>query len=73
MHSLYLTTIPLHSSCGSSDRENSMHSSREAFSSLHTQQGLGFSAGLVSDEGFKEEARLSGRRGWDGAEGGDVC
>lgn len=41
MHSRYLVTRPLQSSCGSSAFDHSMHSSRMAFSSLHTQQGLG--------------------------------
>jgi hypothetical protein len=39
--------------------ENSMHSSRAAFSSLHTQQGLGFAAAALSaPEGLFEAARL---------------
>lgn len=39
MQLLYLDTILSHSFCGSSVLEKSMHSSRAAFSSLHTQQG----------------------------------
>jgi hypothetical protein len=36
-----------------------MHSSRAAFSSLHTQQGLGFAAAALSaPEGLFEAARL---------------
>ena len=39
IHSRYFPTRLLHSSCGSSLREKSMHSSREAFSGWQTQQG----------------------------------
>ena len=50
-----------------------MHSSRAAFSSLHTQQGLGFEVALSVPEGLLEAARLLMRReseammvlGWD--------
>jgi hypothetical protein len=49
----------MHASCGSFDVENSMHSSRAAFSSLHTQQGLGFDvAPSIVLVGLFEAARL---------------
>jgi len=38
----YLAIVDLQSSCALSDLLNSMHSSLAAFSSLHTQHGLGF-------------------------------
>jgi len=54
IQSLYLATNPLQSSCGSSALENNIHSSRCAFSSLHTQHGLtfSFSFSLTSDARF---------------------
>lgn len=55
MQSLYFITMLLQSSCGSSERENSMHSSRCAFSSLQTQHGFTFSP----EAGF-----FSGCAGW---------
>jgi hypothetical protein len=50
----------MHAACGSFDVENSMHSSRAAFSSLQTQQGLGFVVAVpsVAPEGLLEAARL---------------
>lgn len=59
MQLLYFVTMSAHAAWGSLAVENSMHSSRAAFSSLQTQQGLGleaFSAGLPA--GLLEEARL---------------
>jgi hypothetical protein len=53
----YLVTISAHAACGSLAVENSMHSSRAAFSSLHTQQGLTLGA-PSSPGGLFEEARL---------------
>jgi hypothetical protein len=59
----YLVTISAHAACGSLAVENSMHSSRAAFSSLHTQQGLTLGA-PSSPGGLFEEARLLI---WEGA------
>lgn len=58
--------MPLQSSCGSSLLENSIHSSRADFSSLHTQQGFGRSV-LVSvlDGDLRLEARFVGADGWE--------
>jgi hypothetical protein len=69
---LYLPTKSIHASCGSFDVENSMHSSRAAFSSLHTQQGLGFVVALpsVGPEGLFEAARLLTRESESEAVGG---
>ena len=53
----YLVTISAHAACGSLAVEKSMHSSRAAFSSLHTQQGLTLGA-PSSPGGLFEEARL---------------
>jgi hypothetical protein len=53
----YLVTISAHAAWGSLAVENSMHSSRAAFSSLHTQQGLTLGA-PSSPGGLFEEARL---------------
>ena len=73
IQSLYLFTIPLQSSCGSSACENSMHSSRCDFSSLHTQQGFTF---CVDSEpfgsGLRSEARLFTGEGWE-PEDSAVC
>lgn len=63
MQLLYLPTKSMHASWGSFDVENSMHSSRAAFSSLHTQQGLGFDvAASIVVAGLFEAARLLMRR-----------
>lgn len=57
MQLLYFPTKSMHAACGSLDVENSMHSSRAAFSSLQTQQGL--TLGAPSEPGgLLEEARL---------------
>jgi hypothetical protein len=56
IHSLYFPTRSPHASCGSFAVENSMHSSRAAFSSLQTQQGLGLE--VFVSEGLLEAARL---------------
>lgn len=66
MQSLYLVTKLLQSSWGSSARENSMHSSRWDFSSLHTQHGLTFSTWPA---GLRSAARLFGVDGWVTAAG----
>lgn len=58
MHILYFPTMSAHASWGSLAVENSMHSSRAAFSSLQTQQGLGLLALSVGVEGLLEAARL---------------
>lgn len=58
MQLLYLVTMSAHAACGSFAVEKSMHSSRAAFSSLHTQQGLGFAASLGLPAGLLEAARL---------------
>ena len=63
MHSRYFVTMLLHSSCGSSLLENSMHSSLEAFSSLHTQQGLTLVAPSAPG-GLVDDARFSFLCGW---------
>lgn len=42
MHVLYLEIMSRHSAWGSLPLEKSMHSSRAAFSSLHTQHGYEF-------------------------------
>ena len=56
---LYFVTISAHAAWGSLAVEKSMHSSRAAFSSLQTQQGLGFDAFSVGlPAGLFEEARL---------------
>lgn len=68
MQLLYLSTVLLQSSCGSSLWLNSMHSSREDFSSLHTQQGFTFAA--ASPAGLRSEARLVGVVGWGGIAAG---
>lgn len=44
IHVLYRSTVDWQSFRGSGAFENSMHSSRLAFSSLHTQQGFGLAA-----------------------------
>jgi len=61
MHDLYLETQDSHSDDGLSDLENSIHSSRFDFSSVHTQHGLTFCVGStrgVDDErsGVKDTA-----------------
>jgi len=53
----YRLTRSWHSCCGLSLREKSMHSSRAAFSSLHTQQGFAFTA-VSSPCGFNSVARF---------------
>jgi hypothetical protein len=53
----YLVTISAHAAWGSLAVENSMHSSRAAFSSLHTQQGLTLGAPSPPG-GLFEAARL---------------
>lgn len=58
MHILYLPTRSPQASWGSLAVENSMHSSRAAFSSLQTQQGLGLLLLSVGVEGLLEAARL---------------
>lgn len=55
---LYLLTKSPHAAWGSLAVENSMHSSRAAFSSLQTQQGLGFAALAAASAGLLEAARL---------------
>jgi hypothetical protein len=57
---LYLLTKSPHAAWGSLAVENNMHSSRAAFSSLHTQQGLGFAVAvsMALPEGLLEAARL---------------
>ena len=57
MQLLYLPTKSMHASCGSLEVEKSIHSSRAAFSSLHTQQGLTFVAASLPG-GLFEAARL---------------
>lgn len=52
-----MVTISAHAACGSLAVEKSMHSSRAAFSSLHTQQGLTLGA-PSSPGGLFEAARL---------------
>jgi hypothetical protein len=53
----YLVTISAHAAWGSLAVEKSMHSSRAAFSSLHTQQGLTLGA-PSSPGGLFDAARL---------------
>jgi hypothetical protein len=47
MQDRYWSIIDLQSAAGSFALEKSMHSSRLAFSSLHTQQGLGLLVAVV--------------------------
>ena len=74
IQTLYLSTSSRHPACGSAPVENSMHSSRAAFSSLQTQQGLGAgvavavagvdaSRGVEEEEAVEEAGRGLGMRG----------
>lgn len=50
MHDRYWSIRDLQSAAGSFALEKSIHSSRLAFSSLHTQQGLGLLAAVVEGD-----------------------
>ena len=69
---LYLLTKSPHAAWGSLAVENSMHSSRAAFSSLQTQQGLGFAALAAASAGLLEAARLLIWRESEAGRGGGV-